>query len=227
VLLILTILLSGCASPTSSPTALPASDEPESQRMIVEVPPGTPATIDGTFSPGEWDDAMLFTIDAARKLYLMHRDGYLYLGIDSGTMGYGSICIAQDDQISILHASAALGMAVFERDGSGWQRIRQFSWCCRETSPGPRQTQHLQEEGWLASIGYMGVSDEMEYQIAMPEGGLTMAVVYQAGRSVTGALRWPDTIDDDCLGLVGIADDPPERLEFSPETWPLLITVGE
>ena len=54
----------------------------------------------------------------------------------------------------------------------------------------------------------MGTSDEMEYQIVMPADGLVMAVVHQAGRSVTSALRWPESISDDCLGLVGIADDP-------------------
>jgi hypothetical protein len=157
----------------------------------------------------------------------MHSDGYLYVGIDSGTMGYGSICIAQDDQVSVLHASAALGTAIFVREEDDWRRIRQFSWCCRETVPGPRQEQHLEEEGWLASIVYMGISDEMEYQIVMPSDGLVMAVVHQTGQSVTSALRWPETINDDCLGLVGILDDPPERLDFSPETWPRFIAAEE
>jgi hypothetical protein len=166
-------------------------------------------------------------LDYARHLYLKQNGGYLFLGIDSGTMGYGSVCIERDEQVLVLHASAALGTAVFMRDGESWLRTRQFSWCCRETAPGPRQVQHLEDEGWLASIVYMGISDEMEYQIVMPADGLVMAVVHQTGQSVTSALRWPETIDDDCLGLVGILDDPPERLDFSPETWPVFIAVGE
>ena len=170
---------------------------------------------------------MLISIDDTRHMYLMQNDGYLFVGIASRTMGYGSICLASENAVSLLHASAALGTAVYEKDDQGWQRTRQFSYCCRETSPGPQQDEHLQEEGWLASIGYMGIPGEMEYQILMPEGGLTMGVVHQTGRSVTEALRWPETLDDDCLGVVGISDDPPERLEFFPETWPLFVLAAE
>ena len=194
---------------------------------MVEVPPGGPATIDGTLSEGEWGGAMQIDIDEERRLYLMERDGYLFVGIHSVAMGYGSICLAEDDKVSILHSSAALGTAVYQRDDQGWTRIRQFSWCCRETSPGPRQIQHLQEEGWVASIVYMGLVADMEYQIAMPEGGLTMAVVHQTGESVTTALHWPESLDDDCLGLVGIHDDPPLHLDFAPETWPLFIPASQ
>lgn len=209
--------LSGCAPSESSGSGLEA--------LTVEVPLGTSPRIDGVLSPGEWDGALHVEIDYARHLYLMQSEGYLYLGIDSGTMGYGSVCIAQEDHVSILHASAALGTAVFVRDSEGWIRTRQFSWCCRETVPGPRQEQHLAEEGWLASIGYMGISDEMEYQIVLPAEGLVMAVVHQTGNSVNSALRWPETVTDDCLGLVGILDDPPERLDFSPDTWPVFIAA--
>jgi hypothetical protein len=201
--------------------------ESGSEGLVVEVPSGVPPRIDGVLSPGEWDGAMHVELDDVRHLYFMQNDGYLYLGIDSGTMGYGSICIAGDDRVSLLHASAALGTAIFEREGEDWRRIRQFSYCCRETEPGPRQEQHLEEEGWLASIVYMGISDEMEYQIVMPADGLVMAVVHQTGQTVTSALRWPETINDDCLGVVGILDDPPERLDFSPETWPVFIAAGD
>jgi len=77
--------LSGCAPSESSGSGL--------ETLTVEVPLGTAPRIDGVLSPGEWDGALHVEIDYARHLYMMQSEGYLYLGIDSGTMGYGSSCI--------------------------------------------------------------------------------------------------------------------------------------
>ena len=233
ILMVISTLVTGCgkaepaaipASPTDTlipPTAtimLPA-DTPEFPNLSVEVPQGTPATLDGILSPDEWNGACTKDLAGGGELLLMHDDGYLYLGIRSRTMGYGSVCIAQDNQISILHSSAALGTAVFEKDEDDWRRTRQFSWCCRSRTDNSQREAHLQQEGWSASIGYLGTPEEMEYQIAMREGTLTLAVVYQEGPNMDSALWWPKSLDDDCLGLVLLPDNPPERLRFSPEKW--------
>ena len=225
-LMIVTALLSACVPQIPDHTATPTVTPQPFERQIVEVPAGVSATIDGILSEGEWDDAMVIEVDVSRRLYLMHSDGYLFLGIESAAMGTGSICVMQDDEIAILHASAALGTAVYAREGQAWRRVRHFSWCCRESSPGPRQVQHLQEEGWLASIGYMGVAAEMEYQIALPGSGLSMAVVHLTGSSQASTLHWPPELDDDCLWMVG-SGGPQERMLFSPETWPLIIVAAE
>jgi CubicO group peptidase (beta-lactamase class C family) len=207
-------------TPHPSPTtAMLPTDTPPPANLSVPVPQGNPATLDGHLSPDEWDGARVEEFSQGGELLMMHDDGYLYLGIRSRSMGYGSICIAQDSQISILHSSAALGCAVFEQDGNDWRRTQQFSWCCRSlTDDSPREA-HLQREGWSASIGYLGAPEEMEYQIVMPKEALTLAVVYQEGSDVDSALWWPENLDDDCLGLTLLPGDPPERLQFSPEKW--------
>ena len=154
---------------------------------------------------------------------MMHDGDFLYLAVRSRRLGYGSICVAEDDEISILHASAALGTAVFEKDQDGWQRTRQFEWCCRSTEDSPERQAHLKEEGWMASTGNMGSPNEMEYQIATHGRALTLAVVYQQGPNRHTALWWPKNLDDGCLELVSIPDDPPERLSFEPGAWVTII----
>jgi formylglycine-generating enzyme required for sulfatase activity len=231
------LLLAGCgkteppATPVpSTATAVPSVDTPKSSNLFIEAPWGSPATLDGILSPGEWDGARVEELAGGGDLLLMHNDGYVYLGIRSGALGYGSICVAQGDQISILHSSAALGTAVFEKDENGWKRTRQFAWCCRSLADSSQREEHLRREGWSASIGYLGTPEEMEYQIAAPDGALTLAVVYQEGQDTSSAHWWPENLDDDCLGLVLFPDGPPERLEFSPEEWMTVIastaTVG-
>jgi WD40 repeat protein len=194
--------------------------------LSIQVPGGSTPVIDGSFSEGEWNGALVTDLATAGELMLMHAEGYLYLGIRSRAMGFGSICTIEGDQISILHSSAGLGTAVFERDGEDWRRIRQFSYCCR----GANQSEldgFLQREGWVASIGPRGAPDEMEYQIEVTDDELTFAVVYIDDFSFETPLHWPDHLDDDCLGLALIPEDPPERLSFSPETWVTIVFTTE
>jgi Tol biopolymer transport system component len=192
--------------------------------LSIQVQEGPIPVVDGRFSVGEWDDALVTGLKNAGELRLMHANGYLYLGIRSRDMGFGSICTIEDNQVSILHSSAGLGTAVFVRGGEGWQRIRQFSYCCWTANQGELDD-FLQREGWVASVGTKGASDEMEYQIKLNDGELTLAVVYIDDFTFETALYWPDHLDDDCLGLALIADDPPERLQFSPETWVTIVVA--
>ncbi len=221
-------LLCWCSQPQSAHTPqLPSATlTAPPNGLTILVPQGNAATMDGTFSPGEWDRALITDLTYGGTMMLMHDDGYLYLGIRSSAMGFGSICSFENDQISILHSSAGLGTAIYERDAQGWQRIQQFSYCCWGASQSELDD-FLQKEAWVSSVGTRGAPEEMEYQIAMEEGSLTLAVVYVDDLSFKSALYWPETLDDDCLGLALIPEDPPERLHISPETWVTILTTTE
>jgi len=197
--------------------------EPEPGGATVGAPVGMAPTLDGTLSPAEWRDASEAELAGGGKLLLMQDGEYLYLGIRAPSNGLGSLCLDQGDEVAILHASAALGTAVYEKQGDAWQRSRSFSWTCRD--PGDTQKaraareKHLQQEGWLASLAVMGDPSEMEYQIAMPEGSLRLAVTYLQGRSVGSAVRWPAELDDDCLKLQLMQGNLPDSAQFLPGTW--------
>jgi hypothetical protein len=69
----------------------------------------------------------------------------------------------------------------------------------------------------MASIATMGVSNEMEYQIAMENGTLTLAVTSIVNRFTIP--YWPQTLEDDCrLSEVGVGD-PPESVQFDIDAW--------
>jgi hypothetical protein len=204
--------------PTATPITPVISPSSASGTAELVAPLGSAAIIDGAFSPGEWDDAFSTSLANGGELMIMHNDGYLYLGIRSREMGFGSICTASDDRVSILHSSAGLGTAIFVKDGDDWLRTQQFSYCCWDTTQSVLNS-FLGREGWAASVGTKGAPDEMEYQIDMNGGPLTLAVVYVDDFSFESALHWPENLDDDCLGLALQADDPPERLVFFPDTW--------
>jgi TolB protein len=192
----------------------------------IYAPQGIPPTIDGVFSPSEWDNAL--AIDLANgELLLMHAGDYLYLGIRSDNLGLGSVCVRWDDEISILHSSAALGTATYVKAGEEWLKTRDFSWTNRDISNGQQaldeRREHLEREDWLASNGLMGNSNEMEYQIAMTDDAIRLGVTYLMSPDYQTTDFWPDTLGAGCRNFEPLPGDPPETVNFAPETW---ITVN-
>jgi TolB protein len=200
-------------------------EEPDNPSTIF-APQGAPATIDGVISQGEWDSAL--PIDLANgELLLMHADGYLYVGIRSDRLGLGSICVLADDEISVLHSSAALGTATYEKAGDEWLKIRDFLWTNREVSSSTQaleeRTDHLERENWLASNGLTGRYNEMEYQIEMTDDEVRLAVTYLMSPDYETTDFWPDTLGTGCRNFEPLQSDAPEAVLFAPETWMTVI----
>ena len=211
---------------TPAPTDTPvATDIPIPDDLRVSVPQGQSPIIDGTFSADEWAGARQEALSDGSELYLVHDGDYLYLGLRSRARGNGvvSICLDRGQEVAVLHSSAALGTALYEPDGEAWQQTRPFSWKCRSTGQSAaaqaERDRFLEQEHWLANNGNMGTPEEVEYQIAMPEGGLRLAVTYLGPPSFKSVAAWPAELQDGCRNLELITGPIPERLEFAPGTW--------
>jgi len=238
VILALIFILVACSSEEPSSTPLPEepsrviedpTPEPDAAARV-SAPQGRRATIDGVFAPGEWDDALEIDLPNGRLL-LMHAGGYLYLGIRSENLGLGSICVVRDEQIAILHSSAALGTATYEKAGDTWHKSRDFIWTNRAVSNNQQaldeRQQHLEREKWLASNGRTGNYDEMEYQIAMPADQIRLAVTYLLSPEYTATDFWPATVAAGCRDFEPLQTDAPETVKFAPETWMTVVASHE
>jgi putative hemolysin len=196
--------------------------------LIIAIPNANPPTLDGTLSPGEWDDAWRESFSDGSELFLKHAEGYLYLGIraNPADMIVGNIFVDHGDQVSILHSSAALGTAIYEKRSDGWERTQDFVWRCRDSSNSPSaqaaREKFFQEEGWLANISYMGTPQELEYKIAMPGGSLQLAVTFTPTSDVSVRIHWPVSLADDCINAP--QGRFPTVMQFSPSTW-VTVTV--
>ncbi len=187
---------------------------------------GSSPTLDGTLSPGEWDNATVETFADGSELLLMHADGYLYLGIRVNIPGMivGNIFVNRGDEITILHSSAALGTAAYQKGEDNWQQIQNFTWQCRDTSDSDaakaERDAFLQQEGWVAANSRMGTPEELEYRIEMAEDTLRLAMNFIRASNQNKKIPWPPDLEDDCIkptpgGL------PPE-MQFSPELWGMI-----
>ncbi len=169
----------------------------------VAVPPGAPATLDGSLGPGEWDDALAIPMSPAVTLYLKHVDGALYLGVRAPEMGVGNLLIADGGNVRILHSSAALGTAVYEPAGDAWRLKSDFVWRCRsrgvsEAAQAERK-QFLETDGWLASTSFMGNPGDLEYQVASSEETLRIAFLWLPASEPQSALSWPAGVSQDVI----------------------------
>ena len=198
----------------------------------VNVPLGLSPILDGVLEPAEWDGALQDNMSDGSELFLMHDGEYLYAGIRASAKGSGvaSICIDRGEQVSVLHSSAALGTAIYEEDGTEWQQIQAFSWRCRSTGKSAaaqdERSEFLQAEGWLANNGRMGAPEEVEYQIAMPEGALRLAMAFLGPPSFDSVAAWPQDLGDGCQNMELLTGPIPERMQFSPQTWTTVFPAG-
>jgi len=184
---------------------------------------GTPPVIDGKMAAEEWQGARRESFSDGSKLLLLRHGDDLFLGIQSKTPGLiaGNVLIDRGEDIAILHASAALGTAVYRKDGEAWRLIRDFSWRCRsvgdsETEKSEREA-FLREEGWVASNSRMGTPQELEYRIRTVGGHFCLAVTFLRASDPNVKVPWPADLDDDCLRPT--SGGLPPTLQFSPEKW--------
>jgi len=192
----------------------------------ITIPMGNPPEIDGTISPGEWDDALVETFGDGSELLLRQADDYLYLGIRADTSGViaGNVFIQRGDEIAILHSSAALGTAIYLKGEYSWKQLQDFTWCCRNTSSSEsalkERAEFLQEEGWLAANGLMGTPNELEYQIKIPDQNFSLSAVYIKSTYPYEKVPWPPGLDDDCI--LPTPGGLPKEFYFSPDQWGML-----
>ena len=200
--------------------------------LALEVPQGNPPTLDGMLSPGEWEGALRQEFTDKGEMFLMRSDGYLYLGIHENFDGLTvtSVFLQHEDEISVLHSSGSLGTAIFKRKEDGWQLTQPFQWALYNVitntpSNEQQRKEFLQNNGWLANLGSMTNTEEIEVQIAIPDGPFRIAATYLLQPNFYQAAWWPSGLSDDCLNISLLQGDiaeslyEPLLLQFAPETW--------
>jgi len=182
-----------------------------------------PPVIDGILHPGEWDQANLVHFEDGSELYLLQSEEYLYLAVraNPAEMIAGNVFINEGDLISILHTSAALGTAVYQKDGSTWEKIQDFEWCCRSRTENEEaradRVAFFDQEGWMGINSFLGNENVLEYKIRLTGSEEFIAVNFLRADNPAQKQIWP-------IGLIDGPAQPseggfPETMEFSPDNW--------
>lgn len=191
------------------------------------VPSGSVPRLDGTLAEGEWDDALRIPLNDTAYILLKHSDGFLYLGIQATAMGVGSPLIVRDNEVLALHASAALGTAIYAREDSTWTLRQDFVWQCRSTgfstNAQNERARFLEENRWLGTIGYLGEPTQCEYQIAWGSEPLAFLFLFADFTDTIHLLSWPIPPADAMEYASVITSSPtPPYIELTFEDWATL-----
>lgn len=169
--------------------------------MELRVPEGSPIAEDGIMELEEWSGALAVEFGEGATLRLKHGDGFLFIGLETQEPVVGNVLLQAGDNLRILHSSAALGTAIYERSESLWQRTRDFIWQCRSRmltgSAVQQRNAFLEEEGWVASITYMGEGNHLEYEIASAESIERLALVLLPSSHPADIFTWPEELTQD------------------------------
>lgn len=214
-------------------TAAPSRTvDPEIQKAsgAISVPAGTSPVIDGTITAAEWQGARRELFKDGSELLLLRHGEDLYLGIRARGEGMiaANLFAESGEGISIYHASAALGTAVYKKDGGDWRLARDFSWRCRRTDSGKEATNEreafMREEGWIASNSRMGAPHKLEYRIRMKSASFRLAGHFLRASDPAVKIPWPADLDDGTVKLTpgGL----PPLLRFSLKKW-ATIKIGD
>lgn len=208
-------------SPTTTVAPSPSTTPAPDTVRTLEVPAHTPPVIDGILGAGEWDGSTTVTMSDDSSLHWMHSDDVLYVALESSAVGAVNLAIAADDEVWILHSSAALGSALYTPGDGTWKLSHGFDWCCRSATDDSARLRLLDEEGWQANIGFTGDDGIVEYEVVLPWDGAAVAVSYLTD-SETSAF-WPTDLSSGARDqLVG---PPPPMRNFNLDEWHTLVST--
>ena len=91
--------------------------------LQLALPRSPSPVIDGTAADAEWKAAWRST-NRDTTLFLLHDGEDIYAAVKSPGFAITSVYVARGDELRILHASAAIGEAVYRRDAQGAWRLQ-------------------------------------------------------------------------------------------------------
>lgn len=183
-------------------------------------------TLDGRVDSLEWKKAKSYSIQHGVEVKIMSDQNYIYVATRGKTRGWSHVYAKRVATVRVLHASAALGMAVYEAQKNSWKAVQSFEWELRDTSVSEgafkNRAEYLKNNGWVATLTTMN-ANEQEFIISralFDSTGMRIAVVRASDPK--SPHYWPTTLMDGTLAERLIYGEPPENLLFDFKTWATL-----
>lgn len=183
----------------------------------LNVPRAAAPVIDGTIVAEEWKSATRVELTNGGHALLQHDGTFLYVAITGPRTGIASLCMPSGKEVHVLHASAALGTAVFKNS----RATRDFVWTNRDTKDAAARDKFLAAEHWFANATPRG-SLEREMQIELlgrKEIPLTIAFMSFAPNEEQRIHVWPAALQDGCASIDLASGNTKGPYTFDRATW--------
>ena len=153
----------------------------------------------------------------------MRQDGDdLRVTVTGPRAGLASLCVGDESRVRILHASAAVGEATYERSGDRWILKAGFDFKLRDTRTGPPsdadRTLYLSTMGWVANASRTGDPVRV-FTVRLSEPIRFVGITFLATDEPMAMSHWPASMDDDCRALKIAQGYLPDSALFRPMSW--------
>ena len=149
------------------------------------------------------------------------KDG-LRLTVTGPRAGLASLCVGDESRVRILHASAAVGEAIYERSGEQWVLKSGFEFKLRDTRNGPPsetdRAQYLSTMGWVANASRAG-DPVRTFIVQRSERIRFVGVTFLTTADPMAVSHWPASMDDDCRAMKIAQGYLPDSAHFRPAGW--------
>lgn len=179
--------------------------------------------MEGVLTDGEWADAVQQPLAGGGSVWLQHDGEAVWAAVEGVENGWAHLYLMHGDTVRVLHASAALGTAVYVRAGDHWKPIQGFTWEVRDRSLSAEaqaaRAAFLAREGWVASTMGMGSPDVIEFKLApaFVETADALAFVYASGPDALH--HFPDPLTDATTLPALVRGETPDSLRFAVAQW--------
>lgn len=154
----------------------------------------------------------------------LRQDGSsLHVAIKGPRAGLASLCVGDDARVRILHASAAVGEATYEKAGDHWKLTSGFEWKLRDSprTGAPSQadvSQFLADKGWVANASSAGAPSRA-FTIRLSDRIRFVGITFLAIDEPMSVSHWPAAMADDCRALKVAQGYLPDTARFNPSAW--------
>lgn len=191
------------------------------------VPKGTAPRVDGKIEEAEWRDAVRIELGGGGAALLKHDGDFVYIAFRADRPGIGSICTLMRGDVHVLHASAALGTAIYTKVDDQWIAAQAFRWSNRDTGPNAAairdRNRFIAREKWFANALRQAQTDR-EYQVAVERGARQLSIVlgFLEVEPRTRLATWPSKLTDGCKSVRLAQGFLESDLQFDPSQWGVL-----
>lgn len=196
-------------------------------QSVIKIAQSNSITIDGKIEETEWKDAQSFDLTGGGKVFFKYNGEHLFVGVRGVNKGWSHLYLNQGENadVSIFHASAALGMTLYKQDENKiWQPANPFAWDLRDRTitaeTSKKMADHLAKNFWAANNNNMGNPTEIEFQVKPrnPSDKICyLALVYAS--DAKNPQFFPATLKDDTIKEQLVYGNTPNDLKFDRSQW--------
>lgn len=205
--------------------AVHAAEPVKPERILVPRAIKSPR-VDGKLGKTEWSEAVQVALADGGQARMVHDGKFLYVAMVGKRPGTGSVCTVRGKSIYVLHASSALGWAVWTRKAGKWTLQRGFRFSNRDTTDSQTgikgRKAFLKRSGWYANAHPDTATREREFQIELEgrrEIQMVLSFMSFVDEDELDLDAWPETVVDGCVELDMASGFTKREYTLQPETW--------